>query len=250
MALTKKRYCYVDFTTTPQPAIYQRNLSAVMTAADDQVNSFWIDGHYFELDQEQAASSTAFTPSASGWLLPIGATDGDGLSLSQGSENIPSTLMKFTTGTDAFFIKVTLEQTTLADTDVMMVGFREAGTAGAVRTSTPALALTDYDSKALFGVVDNAGAMACYTSSGGSDTNTTPTNVLNVSGTPITIEVRVAADRAITVYVNGTEDALVTAAGLTAEDAQVWVPHIIAVSTGAGAEKVELVNYECGLLQS
>lgn len=249
MALTRERYTYVDFSTTPQPPIYQRNLSAVMTATDNQVNSFWIDGHYFELDQEQAASSTAFTPSASGWLLPIGATDGDGLSLSQGAENIPSTRMKFTTGTDSFFLKVTLEQTTLADTDVVMIGFREAGTAGAVRTSTPALALTDYDHKALIGVQDNAGAVKTHVSTGaGADTATTCTNTPTVTGTAVTWEVRINADLTVEFYVDGVLDVLAAAASPVVTTGKVMVPHLIAVSTGAGGEQVELLTWECGLL--
>ena len=139
-----------------------------------------------------------------------------------------------------------LEQTVLADTDVVMIGFREAGTTQV--TTTPATAASDYDSKALFGVQDNAGANRLYTSSAGTDVTTTPTNVLNVSGTAVTWEVRVASDRTISVLVDGTADALVTAAAIKAEDAQVWVPHMVFVSTGAGAEKVELVEYECGLL--
>lgn len=245
--LTPRRFSYVDFTTEPQPPIIQKNLAAVFTATDTQINTFDVNGNHFEMLQIGAASSTAFTPSADGWLLPVGATNGNGLAFCQGSTNIPSTQMKFTTGTDSFYVKVKIEQTVLADTDVVMVGFREAGTTQV--TTDPATALTDYDHKALFGVQDNAGANRLYSSTAaGADTSTTPTNVLNVSATAVTWEVRVSASRVVTVLVDGTEDALVTAAAITLTTAKVLVPHMIFVSTGAGVEKVELVSYECGLL--
>src|SRR3990167_431713 len=109
MSLSKKRYTYVDFTSTPQPPIIQKNLSAVMTASDTQINTFHIPGAWhFEMLQIGAAPSTAFTPADTGWLLPIGATDGNGLAICQGSLNEAATVNKFTTGTDAFFMKVKL----------------------------------------------------------------------------------------------------------------------------------------------
>jgi hypothetical protein len=247
MALTKKRYTYVDFTSEQQPPIIQKNLTAVMTATDTQINTFNVNGCPFEMLQIGAAASTAFTPSNSGWLLPIGATNGNGLAFCQGSTNINATHMKFTTGTDAFFLKVTLEQTVLADTDVVMIGFREAGTTQV--TTDPALALTDYDHKALIGVQDASGAVKTHVSIGaGSDTATTCTNTPTVTGTAVTWEVRVKADLTVEFYVDGTLDVLAAAANPTLVTGKVMVPHMIFVSTGAGAEKVELVTYECGLL--
>jgi len=247
MALTKERYTYVDFSQEPQPPIIQKNLTAVMTATDTQVNTFFVRGHQFEMLQIGAAASTAFTPGDSGWLLPIGATDGNGLAFCQGSANIAATPMKFTTGTDAFFIKVKLEVTVLADTDVCMIGFREAGTTAV--TTTPALAKTDYDHKALIGTKDNAGAVVSEVSTAaGADTETVATNTPIVTGTAVTWEVRVAKDLSVTFLVNGTADTLLQAASPALTTAKVLVPHMIFVSTGAGAEKVELVSYECGLL--
>ncbi len=247
-ALTPTRFCYVDFINEDQPEIHQKNLTAVMTAADTQINQFKVGKglNTFEMLQIGAAASTAFTPGAAGWLLPIGTADGNGLAFCQGSIGA-NTGMKFVTGTDAFYIKVKLTQTVLADTDVCMIGFREAGTTQV--TTTPATALTDYDHKALFGVQSNAGVNRLYSSTAaGSDTSTTPTNTPNVTGTAVTWEVRVSAARAVTVYVNGVEDALVTAAAITLTTAKTLVPHMIFISTGAGVEQVDLESYECGLL--
>lgn len=247
MSLSKRRYSYVDFTTTPQPPMLVKNTTAVATTLDTTITAFDIMGNQFEILHIGNASSTAFTPSDTGWLIPVGATNGNGLAFCQGSTDIEATTQRFVTGTDAFFIKVKLIQTVLADTDVVMVGFREVGTTQV--TTAPATALTDYDHKALFGVQDNAGANRLYYSTGaGVDVSVTPTNVLNVSATAVTWEVRVSASRVVTVYVDGVEDVKVTAAAVTLTDAKTLIPHIILVSTGAGAEKVELVTYECGLL--
>jgi hypothetical protein len=241
------RHTYVDFSKLNTMPTVASDTGAIMTAADNQVDYWTINGSQFEIEQHGAAGSATFTHTASGWQIPVGGTNGNGITICQGSTNIASTRNKYTTGTDGFYLKVKFEQTVLADTDVVMVGFREAGTTQA--TSTPATALTDYDHKVLFGVVDNAGAMACYSSTGaGSDTNTTPTNVLNVSGTAITVEVRVSEARLVSVLVDGTADALVATAALTLTTGKVLVPHMAITSTGAGAEKVELVSWECGLL--
>lgn len=242
---TIRRHTYVDFSKTPQPPIIQKNLTAVGTASNAQVNKFNINGNDFELLQIGALSSTAFTPSSTGWLLPLGTSNGNGLVLSQGSTDINSTRMKFTTGTDAFYLKVKFEQTVLADTDVIMCGFREAGTTQV--TTTPALAKTDYDHKALFGVYDNAGACATEVSNGAGVDVETVASLTNVSGTAVTLEVRVNADLSVDFLVDGTADALATAAASTVTTGKVFVPHFVAVSTGAGVEKVELVSWECGL---
>lgn len=248
MPLTKKRFSYVDFTQEPQPPIIQKDLAAVMTASDTQINSFVVNGAYFEMLQIGAAASTAFTPAnTTGWLLPIGTADGNGLAFCQGSLSTSGAGQRFVTGTDAFYIKVKLIQSVLADTDVCMIGFREAGTTQV--TTTPALALSDYDHKALFGVQSNAGVNRLYSSTAaGSDTSTTPTNTPNVTATAVTWEVRVGADRIVDVYVDGVKDVLVDAANITLTTAKTMVPHMIFISTGAGVEKVELVSYECGLL--
>ena len=247
--MANRRYTYVDFVNAPQPPMTGKNLTAVMVANDTDVDTFKMNGIgncEFEMLQIGAAASTAFTADATGALLPIGTADGNGLAFCQGSI-AADTPMKFVTGTDAFFIKAKLTQTVIADTDVVMIGFREAGTTQV--TTTPALALTDYDHKALFGVQSNGGVNRLYSSVGaGSDTSTTPTITPNATTVEVTWEVRVSASRVVTVYVDGVEDALVTAAAITLTTAKTLVPHMIFVSTGAGVEQVNLATYECGLL--
>lgn len=246
MALTKQRYAYIDFSTEQQPAIIQKNLSAVMTATDAQVNAFKVNGQPFEWLQIGAAASTACTPGAAGWRLPMSTTTARGLAICQGSESTSVTPMKFTTGTDAFFIKVKLTVTTLAQIIVGMVGFREAGTTQV--TTSAALALTDYDHKAYFGVqAATTGATRLYSSTAaGVDTSTTPTGTPIVTATAVTWEVRVGTNRIVDVYVDGVKDVLIDAADITLTTAKVLVPHMIFISDTGGAV-VDLETYECGL---
>jgi hypothetical protein len=216
-----------------------------MTAADNQVDFWHINGNTFEIEQHGAAASATFTHTASGWQIPIGGTNGNSITICQGSTNIASTRMKFTTGTDAFYLKVKFEQTVVADTDVIMIGFREAGTTQA--TADPGTAKTDYDHKALFGVYDNAGAMATEVSNGaGVDVETLATAV-SATGVAQTLEVYIDADLGCRFLVDGTADTLATAAASTVTTGKVMVPHMVMVTTGAGVEKVELVSWECGL---
>ena len=245
MAGEMKRWSYVKFDETPQPSVIQKNLAAVMTATDTQINSFSVGRNDFEILQIGAASSTAFTPSSTGWLLPVGTGNGNGLAFCQGSMNVDSTRMKFTTGTDAFYLKVGLIQSVVADTDVLMIGFREAGTTQV--TTTPAEAKTDYDHKALFGVYTNAGAMATEVSNGaGVDVETVATSV-SVTTVAMTLEVRINADLTCEFYKDGVADVLATAAASKITTGKIFVPHLIVVSTAAGVEKVELLSWECGL---
>ena len=128
--MAARRYTYVDFVKAQQPQHTTKNSSVVAAVTDTNINTFKMNGIgncEFEVLNIGAAASVAWTADATGALLPIGTGDGNGLAMSQGSV-AADTVMKFVTGTDAFFIKVKLTQTVLADTDVVMVGFREAGT--------------------------------------------------------------------------------------------------------------------------
>jgi hypothetical protein len=249
MSLSKRRYAYVDFTTEQQVPVFAKTTGAVRTAADNQEDYFRVNDTYFELIQTGAntlLASTGFTPSATGWKIPLDNTDGDGMEITQGIVTGVPTPMKFVTGTDAFFIKVKMEVTTLANIDALGVGFRNILAYADI--TTPATLASVYDDKFYLGVNDNAGAVVGIESLAGSDTTTTATNTPIVSGTAFTFEVRVASDLTVTALVDGTEDVLISAASPVVTTAITMVPSIVVVATGAGATNVELVEYECGLL--
>lgn len=150
-----------------------------------------------------------------------------------------------------FFIKVKLQVTVLNDLDIAMVGFREAGTTQV--TTTSALAKTDYDHKALYGMNDDGGTAGAVTgivsTAAGSDTETTATKTPIVTGTDVTFEVRINKDLTCNFLSDGVNDVLVEATSPVVTTGKVFVPHIILVGNGVGAEKVEFVTYECGLIQ-
>lgn len=252
--MTDRRYTYVDFTKVPVTGVFAQTTHAVATGADDQVDYTRVGeaGHYFQWIQTEASTTIFPVASASGWTIPIGATDGDAIIMDQGIVAGNPTLMKFVTGTDSFFIKCKMEITTLADTDVVAIGFRELAAydvdAGGTYPNTPATAVTYYDEKAIIGTSDGAGAVRGVASIAGVDTATAATSTPVVTGTAVTWEVRIGADLGVTYYVDGVADVLLNAAGHAVGTGVTMIPYIVCISTGAGAELVEIASYECGLL--
>lgn len=248
--MTIRRYTYVDFTQEQEVPIFAKTTHAVVTAADNQEDFFRINNDYFEMIQTGAnalAASNGFTPSTSGWLVPLDNTDADGVEITQGILAGVCTPMKFVTGTDAFFIEVTAEVTTLANIDVFGVGFRNL--AAYVDITTPATLASAYDDKVVMAVNTNAGAVVGIQSKAGTDTTTTATSTPIVTGTAFKWKVVVNSDLSVQYYLDGTEDVLLAAAAHTVTTAITMVPYIAVVATGAGATSVEIKTYECGILE-
>jgi hypothetical protein len=240
-----RRFSYIDFTKEPVSGVFAETTHAVATGADDQVDYTRVGNRQVFLHWIQTEASTTIFPvaSASGWTIPIGATDGDAIIMDQGITAGDPTTMKFVVGTDAFFIKVKVEVTTLADTDCVQIGFRKLeaydADGGGTYPNTPGTALTYYDNKVTMGTNTNAGAVVSMVSVAGTDTSTTATNTPIVTGTAVTWEIHVDTDGVCTFYVDGTADALLNAStARTLTDAITVVPYILAISTAAGAEKV------------
>jgi len=249
MANEKRRYCYVDFTKEPVTGVFAKATHAVATSVNTQQDYTRVGDQqaYFEWVQIGASTPIFPTASATGWALPMTDTDATGIAMSQGIVAGDPTNMKFVTGTDAFFMKVRLEMTTVENFLVCMIGFREL--AAYAVTTTSALALTDYDHKALIGVMDALGAVRSFVSTGaGADVSTVATNTPVLTGVPVTWEVHVGVDLSVTFKVNGVADPLLQAATPVLTTGRTLIPHIIAVDGGAGAlGSIELVTYECGL---
>jgi hypothetical protein len=245
MSLTKNRYTYVDFRDEEGVPLFAKTTNAIATAVDTQEDYMRVNGQYFEHIQTGANAALQYVTSSAGWKLPLDNTDGDGIEITQGML-ASRTPMKFTAGTDAFFIRVKAVVTTLANIDCFWVGFRELGSYVAI--TTPATMASVYDEKAIICVNTNAGAVKSITSIGGSDVTTTATNTPIVTATEFDWAVYVAKSGAVTYKISGAADALLAAATqvtFTAND--VFVPTVGCVATGAGAPNVVLVSYECGL---
>lgn len=256
MALQKKKYTYVDFRDEPGVPIFAKATNAIATAADNQEDYFRVNGHYFEWIQTGASTALMPTVAATGWTLPIDNTDGEGLEITQGmlANQAP---MRFTTGTDAFFIEFVLYVGTVTTQDVIGGGFRELGAYTDI--TTPALMNSVYDSKLAVYTNDNAGTLQCTSSVNNVDTQTALAHAAIAPATWMAVRVAVTAARAGTIQI-GTSLASAAAAkaalaadanqaAVTVENAQTWVPYLVVVNTGAiGVSDVQLVTYECGLL--
>ncbi len=245
MALSRKRYSYVDFTTQQTPIISTKTTYAVPTAADNQSNYFWVDGNYFEQTQTGALTTLNYVQAATGWTLPTSTNDGAGIELSQGILAGDATPMKFTVGTDAFFLRVKMIVTTLANTDVVLCGFRNIGAVTDV--TSEATGKSVYNDKCIM-QVGATGAVTATTSVDGTDVTTTATNTPIVSGTAFTFGIYVSAAGVSSFKFDDAADTLLDAASpVTHTSGDVMIPYLAFASTASGAADVELVTWECGL---
>lgn len=255
MATEERRFAYCDFTKKKEHFWVAKTTGEVATGADTQVDYAWIGGNYFELYQGGANDELAagqFIPSATGWLVPLdgaGATK-DHIEITQGIVTGATTPMKFTVGTDAFYMKVKVEQTTLNKILYLGCGFRKLGAytvTASMQLAADAIAV--WDEFAGIAIVDNAGTLKGLTSVAGSDVATTATASPAVTGTAITLETYVSAAGVVSFKVNGASDVLLAAAtAATLTSGQVVIPTVTAIrAVGATASGTELVSYECGL---
>lgn len=255
MALTKNRYCYVDFRDEPAVPLFAKTTNAVATAADNQEDYMWLSGgRYFEHVQTGQNDALQYITAAAGWTIPCDGTDGDGVEITQGML-ASRTPMRFVTGTDAFFIEVGMLVDTIAAQDVYGCGFRNIN--AYVDITTPALVASVYDDKVYFGVNDNSGNLVTVTSLGGSDTTTEMTSADVENATYVVLRVEVSSARAVTYKIGQSTTSLAAAQTAKAADASAvaatlttaitMVPYIPLVSTGTLAN-VDLITYECGLL--
>lgn len=124
--LRKKRYFYERFSTA-QPIIL-RNTSSLMalpTAAQGQTGYIYTPrGNYIEYFQSTAQTLQP-VGNASGLVLDGDQVDNESAEFVPGGIDANSALA-FTTGTDNFFIRATLEITDASGSDQLIVGFRKA----------------------------------------------------------------------------------------------------------------------------
>jgi len=248
--MTARRYTYVDFTKEKQVPLHAKTTMAIATAANDQEDFFRIGNNYFELHQSTAntlLAANGFAPAATGWLVPCDQAT-EGIQITQGMVAGVATPMKFVVGTDAFFIKVKAVVTTLANYASFAVGFRELG--AYVTWDNAAEAITSYDEKIIIKSVVTSGITSYTQSLATVDSSATMTGTPIVTATAFTWEVRVDSAGLCTAYVDGVADTIFNAAALTITDTSVMIPHVGMCGNATGASNVQLVTYECGLLNA
>lgn len=255
MALTKNKYTYIDFTQEKAVPLFAKTTNAIATAADNQEDYCWIGCKtYWEHIQTGQNDAIQYAVSANGWTPPVDNADADGIEMTEGM--LASTPKSFTVGTDpAFFVKLVFKLTTRANLDVMGVGFRKQG--AYVDITTPALAASVYDDKALLMINSNAGNLVTVTSIGGTDTTTELAHADIADGARwVGMKVLVSAAGAVTYTLGTSATSAAAAEAAMAADANavamtitsgiIVVPYIPLVATGAGAHDFVLVSYECG----
>lgn len=255
MAVTKKKNAYIDFVNEPYVACFNKT-GPVATAADNQEDFFVLprSGEYFEYIQTGASTAIYFLKQTDGSLrLPLDNTDGDALEITQGI--LSGSAKSFTVGTDQpFFIRACFKVTTVADIDVLQVGFRKL--AAYADITTPAT-LNAYTDAAWAGINTNAGALSTNTElNNGGLTATALAKTALGDAEYVALEVNVSAAGAVTYKVgtSATSAALAiadlaadaNAVAFTFDDAEVLVPSIVAVATGNSAPEVDWVHYSVG----
>lgn len=250
--VTPRKYCYVDFTTTPPVPLFAQTTNAVATAADNQIDHFTVKGQYFEHIQTGANAAIQYITAAAGWTIPCDGTDGDAVEITNGV--MATRDLSFTVGTDpAFFVAAGFLVDTIAAQDVYGVGFRKQGSY--VDITTPSLAASVYDDKALIYVRDASGDWATTTSIGGSDTTTDITSTACANATYCYLKVLVSAAGVVTYLIGqsltsfaAAKAAAAAPAGavaMTVTSAIILTPYFPLVSTGTLCD-VDLIEWEVG----
>lgn len=245
MSLAKRRHSYVDFTTEKPVPLFAKTTHAIATPADNQEDYFRVNDSYFELIQTgQNDVIPNFVAAADGWTIPLD-TATDGVEITQGMMAGVATPMKFVVGTDAFFLKVKFEITTLANFAHFGVGLREL--AAYANIGSAAEAITAYDEKAMIKAVVTTGATSYTNSLAGADDSNPITGTPIATGVAVEWGIAVDSDGVCTATVDGVDDVLYNALGFTFAAGTVLVPSVSAAGNATGASSIQLVTYECGL---
>lgn len=205
-----RKFTDVDFMACGNPLQLLESGVAVARGNDADVNYMLAGGEVFEYSIGAANTALVFTKTANGLVVPIDATNNEGLEMTQGLTAAANSSFKsqFIVGTDpAFYFSLKYRVTTVADYDVLMVGFRGKSTGvedyGAIATfDTPAEVITNYDT--LAGVNNEAGTLHGMTRiSGATGVNTTLTTTWADAATK-TVTIKVSAAGVVTAAVDGT----------------------------------------------
>lgn len=206
-----RKFTDVDFTNCGQILMLLEPGGVAARGNDADVNYFLAGGETFEMSC--AAANTALTPTrtTNGLVVPIDATNNEGVEITQGllGSAISAFKSQFVIGTDpAFYFSLKYRVTTVADYDVLQVGFRGKASTGpedycaVAAMDTPAELITCYDT--LAGVNNQAGTLHGLTRlAGGTGVDTTLSTTWADTNTK-TVTVKVSSAGVVTAAVDGT----------------------------------------------
>jgi len=202
------------------------------TAGDENVMS--IDGVNFEYHIIGTATATAPVLVAGGLDIGLDDVNDDGTEISEGITS--QSKSAFTAGTDAFYLKVTIDIPDVSGTDDCAVGFRKAAAYQA--------AVNDYTDYAILNVI--SGNITVETNlNDGTDVSTDTTDDW-ADGASKTLEVYVSAAGVATFKVDGSSPTVNTGT-VTFDTGDTIVPFIYFIHDGDVAQSTVISDYECGL---
>ena len=250
--MVARKRVYVDFTKAAPVPLLAQTTNAIATAADNQIDHMTVKGQYFEHIQTGANSAIQYITAAAGWTIPCDGTDGDAVEITNGV--MATRDVSFTVGTDpAFYFACGFLVDTIAAQDVYGCGFRKQG--AYVDITTPSLANTVYDDKALLYVRDNAGDWVTTTSIGGTDTLTDITTTACANATYCYLKVKISLAGAVTYEIGQSLTSYAVAKAAAAAPAGavaatmtagiIMTPYFPLVSTGTLCD-VDLIEWDVG----
>ena len=250
--MVARKRVYVDFTKEAPVPLFAQTTNAIATAADNQIDWMSINNQYFEHIQTGANAAIQYITALAGWTIPCDGTDSDAVEITNGV--MAGRDLSFTVGTDpAFYFACGFLVDTIAAQDVYGCGFRKQGSY--VDITTPSLANTVYDDKAIIYVRDNAGDWVTTTSIAGADTLTDITTTACANATYCYLKVLVSAAGAVTYEIGQSTTDYATAKAAAAAPAgavaatldtgEIMVPYFPLVSTGTLCD-IDLIEWDVG----
>lgn len=248
-----RKFTDVDFTQCGRAVQLLETGLAVARGTAADVDYYHIGGESFEVSSQGTNTEIIFKPGPNGIIPPITAGDNIGVEMSQGliGASLGNFKSQFTVGTDpAFYFSLRLQLTTLADYDILTVGFRGKATTGmedyvaVASLDTPAEILTAYDSLAALNHQTTVlHSVSRITAATGTDTTTT---TALVAATAATLTVKVSAAGVCTFFKDGT--LIADAATPTLATGCIVGPFMNATRGQTGTvSTLQLLRWTCGL---
>jgi hypothetical protein len=230
-----RRSVHTYFETRPLAAKANGAGACTGTAGDTNIMAFpW--GNVFEYHIKGTQTIVCPVIGTNGLDVGLDQTDDDGVEVTMGITALSP--LAFVVGTDpAFFVRLKFSIADVSGTDDCAVGFRKAEAYQA--------AIDNYDEGAFLNVI--SGDIKIETILNNGATTTTDTTDNWADGETHTLEVHVSAAGVVTYKIDG--DAPTTTAAFTFDSGEVVVPFFYYLHTTDVAGAIELIEFECGLLE-
>lgn len=227
------QYTYQTFNIDPVTS-KKAGGAATGTAGDENLMAF--PGNTFEYHILGTQTILAPSATATGLDINMDQTADDGVEVGQGI--LSNSKHAFVVGTsDPFQVSVQFKIADVSGTDDCAVGFRKAEAYQA--------AIDNYDEMAALNVI--SGDIKIETILNNAATTTTDTTDNWADGATHTLTVKVGATGAVTYEIDGA--APTTTAAFSFDDGEVVVPFFYFLNDTDVAGAVEIITWECGVIE-